>query len=45
MKRNTETIKIRLTTEIKEWLFRKSEIEDKSVSRIIREIIQSEIDK
>lgn len=40
-----ESIRLRLTAEMKEWLFKKSTDESRSVSDIMRSLIQAEMQK
>lgn len=40
-----ESIRLRLTQDMKKWLFKKSEKENRTVSDIMRNLIQSEMNK
>lgn len=40
-----ETLRLRLTEDMKKWLFDKASHEDRTVSDIMRELIQREMEK
>lgn len=42
---NGESIRLRLTQDMKKWLFDKAEKENKAVSAIMRDLITAEINK